>query len=389
MFDTLSIDVDLFHRVELPARLASGNAELVAKAAAGLRPITFAVAGTVWTYRPTTEGLDLVEGELDGAWRVEFDNARFAAYVDELHTGFGILYGGFATGSVEALPRWEPAIRAAFQGRPVYDPGTIDLGDVDLDRTFILDDPVTELAAHIDRVGFALVKRVFDHDELEALRAEADRLMGLAKPGDDRSWWAANADGDDVLCRLTYVSERSQLFADLHLDPRLDNLIPRLGHHVVAQPERHDGHSVVIKNAEIVSGLSDLPWHIDCGLGGHPVMCPAFNVGVQLDAATADSGQLHFLVGSPGTTAFHLSPDQLATDEYPTVALTTEAGDLTIHATDVLHAAPPPTGAGGRRVFYTTFKNPKAIEVIPEGQGYNDVVLRSGEGNRVRNLAES
>ena len=27
--------------------------------------------------------------------------------------------------------------------------------------------------------------------------------------------------------------------------------------------------SVVIKNPEIVSGLSDLPWHRDCGIGGH------------------------------------------------------------------------------------------------------------------------
>lgn len=58
-----------------------------------------------------------------------------------------------------------------------------------------------------------------------------------------------------------------------------------------------------------------------------------------------------------------------------------------MHFTDTLHLAPAPTGAGGRRVLYTSWKNAAALDVVPAGQGCNDVVLRSDPDNRVRNLA--
>ena len=43
----------------------------------------------------------------------------------------------------------------------------------------------------------------------------------------------------------------------------------------------------MITNPGATEGLSDLPWHVDCGLGGHPVLCPTVNLGIQLDAANA------------------------------------------------------------------------------------------------------
>jgi hypothetical protein len=38
-------------------------------------------------------------------------------------------------------------------------------------------------------------------------------------------------------------------------------------------------------------------------------------------------------------------------------------------------------------VLYTSWKNAAALDVVPAGQGCNDVVLRSDPDNRVRNLA--
>jgi ectoine hydroxylase-related dioxygenase (phytanoyl-CoA dioxygenase family) len=136
--------------------------------------------------------------------------------------------------------------------------------------------------------------------------------------------------------------------------------------------DRSDGHSVVLKNADVVTGLSDLPWHRDCGLGGHPVTCPTLNIGIQLDAARAASGRLHFLAGSHRGSV-HRS--MLAQPDLPIMAVDTEPGDVTVHIGDVLHAAPPPEGTGpGRRALYLTFMPPRAFDVIGPGASYNDVI---------------
>ena len=132
----------------------------------------------------------------------------------------------------------------------------------------------------------------------------------------------------------------------------------------------------MIKQSGVVEGLSDLPWHRDCGLGGHPIMCPNLQIGIQLDAATRTTGQLHFLAGSAGASC-HRS----ALQEGPVVALDTAPGDCTLHFGDVLHAAPPPTGRGrGRRALYVSFLPERTFETIPPGKGYNDLLLSRDDG---------
>ena len=135
------------------------------------------------------------------------------------------------------------------------------------------------------------------------------------------------------------------------------------------------------------SGLADLPWHRDCGMGGHPVKCPMLNVGIQLDAATAGAGQLQMIAGS------HLGTSRLPSAEevegLPTVAITTEPGDVTAHWGHTLHAAPPPAdrSAAGRRALYVTYVNPLTFEMVGPGQGYNDVLFTRAAG-RVRHVDE-
>jgi ectoine hydroxylase-related dioxygenase (phytanoyl-CoA dioxygenase family) len=148
-----------------------------------------------------------------------------------------------------------------------------------------------------------------------------------------------------------------------------------------------DGNSVVIKVPGADSGLADLPWHRDCGMGGHPVKCPLLNVGIQLDPATAAAGQLHMIAGSHLGTSGLPTPDQAAS--LPTVAVDTQPGDVTAHYGHTLHAAPPPGDpkAAGRRALYVTYVPELVFDMIPPGKGYNDVLFTRDSG-RVRHIDE-
>lgn len=399
------LDFDRFHREELPARLAAGNAALAGRAAAGRRTIAFSLPdGRAYTYVPGPSSVDVVEGSAGAAVVVEMSPDVWSDYVHELHTAFGLLYGGQVSavrGGLEELVGWEPVVRAMFAGRPAYQAGAVDLTDrhgapLDLLSSFTLDSPPEELRHFFLTTGFVHVRGVFSAAEVAAFVEEVERLSAMARPGDDRSWWAKYAGGRELLCRLIYINERSELLARAHEDKRIESLVATVAPadaELMVGADRGDGHTVVIKNPGAVEGLSDLPWHVDCGLGGHPILCPAINLGVQLDAATSETGQLHFLAGSHGRSANHLTPQELASGSYPTVAVTTEPGDVTMHLGDTLHLAPPPAAAPGgpvrgRRAMYLSWHNRVAADHIAPGSGYNDVVLHSGADNVVSSVPE-
>src|ERR1019366_3993482 len=335
------LDFDRFHR-DLAGRLAAGNGALARSALLNDRTVALRVPGsTGYTYRRLPATVEVVEGTDEATSVIEMSAEAWSDYAHELRTGFGLLYGNLlrcSSGRLDDFIAWDPAIRAMYSGRPVYQPGRqfvdLDGAPLDLATSFTLGSGRADMLHFLRTTGFLHVGGVFDAAEVEVLGQEAVRLAAVARPGDDRSWWAKADDGADVCCRLTYVNERSEILAAVRTDERVARLVEAMSDddvHPVVQNERGDGHSVVIKNPRIVEGLSDLPWHVDCGLGGHPIMCPGFNVGVQLDAVTVATGQLHFLAGSNGCTAVHLSADLLADSAYPTVTITTEPGDVTIH----------------------------------------------------------
>jgi hypothetical protein len=176
------------------------------------------------------------------------------------------------------------------------------------------------------------------------------------------------------------------LLAGAHEDPRLQRIASWTDEPLRPFPDRLDGHSVVMKNSAVVSGLSDLPWHRDCGMGGHPVLCPSLNIGIQLDRADAENGQLWYLAGSHRHTNRISEVDRHP--DWPVVRIEADPGDVTVHYAHVLHVAPPPTGADAqRRTLYVGFNNPAVGDVVPAGKGYNDVVFSQGDG-RVRAPAE-
>jgi hypothetical protein len=364
-----------FHE-RLAALGASGVADERARRAG---PLAFRVDGQSWTYAPGDGGVVVTPGESSAAHVAALTAEEWHDFQTEWRSVYGLMFSGmgsFPVGGFEGLEAWEPALRSVWDGRAIYDGAQAgrDLAGFDLARQFTLDDATDELAAHLDAVGFALVKSVFTADEVGAMSDGVERQRAAASNGDGRSWWAVDAGGQQVCCRLIYLTQYDPSFAWLAVDGRMARFAALAGRDDLAMVEdRLDGVSVVIKNPSVVEGLSDLPWHRDCGLGGHPVLCPELNVGIQLDAATEATGQLHMLAGSHKGSAHMPRPREL--DQLPIVAIDTEPGDVTLHYGHVFHAAPPPTGSGPmRRAIYCMYTPASAFEVVPAGQGYNDVI---------------
>jgi ectoine hydroxylase-related dioxygenase (phytanoyl-CoA dioxygenase family) len=377
----------------LAARLSADRSRCAAADVAGrpsiaLRLVDDGIAVDAYTYR-AAGGISIDVGDADADVVVELDAAAFDDLVTERATIFGLLFPGrlhVVRGRFDDVVAWEAALTSIWFDRPIYGDDLDALRGLDLDASFRLSDADAAIAAFLHTAGFAVIRDVFAPDELAAFDAEERRLRQQATPDDKRSWWARNAAGDEVCCRLTYVSERSELIGGLHDDPRLRRIAALHGAPLRPSPDRLDGHTVVIKNADVVSGLSDLPWHRDCGMGGHPVLCPSVLIGIQLDVASAANGQLVFLAGSHHHTNRMGSVEEHP--EWPTVAVNARPGDVTVHYSHVLHTAPPPNAADAhRRTLYVSFNNPAVFDVVPPGHGYNDVVFSHGDG-RVKSPAE-
>ena len=365
-------DFDELHRRTLPDRIATPLGRAASRDVRDAPPLAIRLTdGRAYRFLPGADAIRIEPGD-DAPTAVELEPDAWRDFVDEIATVAGLFYGGrirFVRGELAGLGRWEPALRALFSGTPIFDPER----DVRPDPgAFTLDASDDVLRRALDDAGFVLVKGVFAPDEVARLRDVVAAGQAAARPGDGRSWWATTRGGAQVLCRLVYFGLAAPEIAALNDDARLRRLASLAPEPLRPALDRADGHSVVIKNPGVVDGLSDLPWHRDCGLGGHPITCPTINIGLQLDAATAASGRLHAVPGS-----WRFSCHRADLDRAPAVAIDTEPGDCTVHFGDVMHAAPPPTGTGpGRRAIYTTWMPARAYERIPAAKSYNDVIIR-------------
>ncbi len=374
-----------FHAQEVPRLLAAGQGVAGAQAVGEGRSLTLRCTGVgAYTYRST--GGDLAVSREDQGEsadvEVELNPDAFDDLLTEAWSVFGLLYADRVTirrGDFNAFARWEAPLQALWFGRPIYGPDTVaGLEGLDITRTFTLDDDDEELRRFLTTAGFLVLRGVFRPEEIARLNAAVAEQLANGAPGDGVSWWAQQSDGREVCCRLTYLAQRSPAIAALAADPRMARIAAIADPELLVCTDRLDGMSVVIKNPDIVAGLSDLPWHRDCGVGGHSVLCPGLNVGIQLDRADAANGQLHFLAGSHHHAAQQVLP---TIDKLPALAVDTEPGDVTVHFSHVLHAAPPPSSpTAGRKALYVGFHLPKAFAVVGEGEAYNDVLVKRDAG---------
>jgi len=384
-----------FHRVTLPA-LTAKHGDLVRDDLAGVAPLTFRIPdGTARTWWPSPNGVRVGEDDgLEGTV-VELSERTFSEFVNELLTASGAERTGravIARGTLAGWQRWEPAIQSICSGREIYGTavwGTLrdhDGRPLDLHRTFTADDSPEEMRQFLAVAGFLHVKAVFTPKEIARWTEEVEHVRGHTTPGDPFSWWSLNAEGAEVVTRINYLGRYSTVLDALSFDERLARYASLAPADMRVCNDRLDGPMVFIKNSNVVRGNGDLSWHCDDGLGGHPVMCPLVQAGIQLDHANAANGQLLVLAGSHRYTKHWIGWGEEG--ELPVVPLDTEPGDLTIHYGDTMHTTPAPTADGaGRRALYYKFAEPKTFEWVPAHCHYNDALFRADPEGRIANRA--
>lgn len=367
-----SVDFDEFH--EHLAR----SAPIDNRRFAHLKPITFVLTDDrSVTYRLNGDLIEWAFGTTDDEGTVvSIDSFSFGAFAAEYLTAPALQIQqriSFVSGGYGDLDQWEPLLRLLYVGRPLYEPDSIDRSG--LDRVFMWGtDSLEEISAFYATFGFAIVRGVFTSAETSELDVELDRLAESADASDGDSWWVTSEGGEERVCQLHYTSLTSPLIARLESDSRIQQLVDCISTDLVAHPSIGNGHFAVLKNPGITGGLTDLAWHVDCGLGGHSILCPSLHIGVQVREMTMESGPMMFLAGSHRTSS--VRPSHQDEKSWPVVTVTAEPGDVTLHSPDAVHAAPPPTGAvDGRRTIYLSFGRPELSEIFDFKEGYDHLIF--------------
>ena len=121
-------------------------------------------------------------------------------------------------------------------------------------------------------------------------------------------------------------------------------------------PGRALGTFAALKRPTAEDGPTNLPWHIDCGLGATPLTCPGFHFTVQLTASNPDRGAFKIVPGSHDSSVRRAD---VKAGRFPVATADTQPSDVTLHVTHELHAAPPPRGrTAGRRTLHLGFGPP-------------------------------
>lgn len=314
------------------------------------REVTVAAGSSVAELRPGVESAGVVAA---------LDAAALSDLVQDTQSTMGLAMTSrvqITAGSLNDWIGWEPILRALLDGRKVHETGDITFVDpdgqpLDLGRTFGPGDDREEMAHFLREAGFLHVGGVFEAGEMAQLAADIDDSVARAKPDDGESWWATDERGADQAVRVLFFDEKSLLLRSLLADGRTTWLADLTG----------DGHTYgggaegLVKPLGIVRGLSDLPWHKDCGQGRHSYMCNSLTCGISVTGADRTSGALGVIPGSHRANTMAAARDPRL-DLQP-LLLETQTGDLTVHCSDTLHRAHPPIERP-RKVVYSSFRLP-------------------------------
>jgi hypothetical protein len=325
----------------------------------GLPPLGIDVDGRALTLASGAGTMVLRPG-LDAAGVVAvLDAAALSDLVQDVVSTMGLAMTSrvkIDAGSINDWIGWEPVLRALLDGRRVYEPGDVTFVDaegaaLDLDRTFTIDDDRAEMRHFVEQAGFLHLRDVFDEGEMVALGADIDAALAGATPDDGDSWWATTDTGDDVPVRVLNFHEKSVTLRDLVADERyrwIGDLVDD-GH------VHRGGGEGLVKPLGVVRGLSDLPWHKDCGQGQHSYQCSGLTCGISVTGADRVSGALGVIPGTHRANTMATGRDRLL--DLPPRMLETRAGDVTVHCSDTLHRAHPPVDRP-RQVVYSGFRLP-------------------------------
>ncbi len=334
-----------------------------------LPPLVLVVDGRSVSLRERDGALLLEPGESAGATVATLDEGGLSNLIQDRQTTMGLAMTSkveITQGTFDTWIGWEPVFRALLDARPVYQPGAISLRDpsdnpLDLSRSFGLDDDRAEVSHFLHEAGFLHISGVFSAQEMAEVADDLDRALAEADPDDGASWWAGDSKGRQQAVRVLWFHTQSEALRALLVDERLQWLAELTG-------DSHDGSKLgaegLRKPLDIQTGLSDLPWHKDCGQGMHSYRCNGMTVGISVTGADRTSGALGVVPGSHRANVQTAGLDP-SLDLAP-IKLETRTGDLTVHCSDTLHRAYQPTERP-RKVVYTSFQlAPKPGDVVPK-----------------------
>ena len=351
------------HTITLPKRLAAGWGARAARQTHALTPLALRLPdGRGYVYEPNESGIEILPGE-EAETVVELAESDWSGLFESTETVFGLIMAGRArilAGRVEDFVGWQTALRMLYEELPAYDPDAPlhggDGREIDPGRSFRADDDPIEMADFLRVTGYIHVRELLSPDEVSGLREAAETARAAAREDDGQSWWSTHQDGRRLLTRVLNAGTDPRMKA-LPTDPRLLRIVGLSDYEL--EPTETEGVSVLFKQSGMVfDGKADQPWHRDCGLGGHKLMCPLMNGSLFLSEGNRETGELRFLPGS-WQTAGCLIDEQ---DFELGIAVETRPGDFTLHYGDGLHAGTPPTSVDG------PFRSSVVFEYGPVGR---------------------
>jgi len=361
--DVHHVTVDELLDTVLPPVLER-NGAMVAAAIAQLDapPLAVEVGDRSWSIVPDHGTVVVRDGVADGALVVTLDEDQLSDWA-QLKRSFGgmavMLRLAQRGGTDQDVSVWDSLWLTLHEGWPTVDPDLTFVDrhgePLDLGRTFTPDDDPADVAHFLREAGYLHLRGWVDPEDMARIADEIDRAAPTYTEGDGRSWWAEMEDGSRRVVRLLQFLPHSPTTAAVFAGERWEQLRQTLGGDdelVLGRP----GDQVIealIKPPGVVRGISDVNFHRDCHLGGHPYGCSGVDVGWAVTGSDESTGRLQVVAGSHRVAI----PTVVAmTEPYlPVVSVWTEPGDLTVHLSCTLHESTPPKTAE-RKVMYSPFK---------------------------------
>jgi hypothetical protein len=374
--DRPTLDPDTFFRSILPEAVAA-NADCVLPALSFIEPrrMTVEVDGDAWTLSADDGNVSIAPGGDDGARAyIRLELQQLDDLVNDQATFMSMWAANKLdqrAGAIGHCLDWWLVWRAALDGTPIYTPGSIEFtaldgSPLDLTRTFRIDDDPAEMQNFIEQAGFMHLTGVWSADEMGEISRDMDAAQSQYTEGDGKSWWARTAEGNTRLVRMQGFDTHSPATADLLADSRWLSLanIPGAGH-VQRTNRAWNRIEALFKPIGVTEGISDIPWHKDCGIGRHSYECCGLTTGISVTGADNVSGQLHAMAGSHRALVWSgiLQPDL----DLPDIPLATQTGDVTLHLSCTMHMAQPPVERE-RRVMYSGFALPPLAGVSDDAR---------------------
>lgn len=323
-----------------------------------LRPLTFLTDSGAWTLSRADNSF-AVSRDDTGISAVRLDDGEFSDLVNDILTPVALLSSGrlrIERGSLDDIDGWWAVLRALVDGRTVLTPGAIVLRDrqgqpLDTGRSFAWDDDDEDIAHFLREAGYLHLSGWLDTDLMQEIEADMDREFPLRTP-DDGSWWATLGSGEKRAVRIPGFAA---------LSPAVRRLLASDAYRRIARLT-DDGYEhaidveALVKPLDVVSGISNLPWHNDCSQGLHSYNCCNLVVGISVTGAGPEAGQLAVLPGSH--RALMPTHRLYARTGLEPLHVTTQTGDMTVHCSCTMHMSRNPTRLE-RKVLYTGFSLPQ------------------------------